>query len=87
LGNILLGALRASPPGRLCLAGGDTASFAARALGITALAMVAPLTPGAPICRATAPATPVDGLEIVLKGGQVGAENFFSLVQSGGKTL
>ena len=27
--------------------------------------MVAPLTPGAPLCRATAPGSPVDGLEIV----------------------
>jgi len=87
LGNILLGALRLNPPGRLCLAGGDTASFAARALGITALAMVAPLTPGAPVCRATAPGVPVDGLEIVLKGGQVGAENFFGIVQSGGELI
>jgi len=87
LANILLGALRANPPRRICLAGGDTASFAARALGITALAMVAPLTPGAPICRATASAAPVDGLEIVFKGGQVGAENFFGLVKSGGKLL
>ncbi len=87
LGKILLGAWRAQPTCRLCLAGGDTASFAARALGITALAMVAPLVPGAPVCRATAAAGPVGGGEIVFKGGQVGAENFFETVRAGGKLL
>ena len=34
---------------RLCIAGGDTSSYAARALGIEALEMIAPLTPGAPV--------------------------------------
>lgn len=87
LGKILSGAWRAQPACRLCLAGGDTASFAARALGITALAMVAPLVPGAPVCRATAASGPADGGEIVFKGGQVGAENFFEIVRAGGKLL
>jgi uncharacterized protein YgbK (DUF1537 family) len=86
LGQILLGALRAQPC-RLCLAGGDTASFAARALNITALSLITPLTPGAPLCRAHTPEAPVDGLEMVLKGGQVGAENFFGIVKSGNKIL
>ena len=87
LGQILLGALRESRSGRVCLAGGDTASFAARALGITALSLIAPLSPGAPLCRAHAAEAPVDGLEMVLKGGQVGAENFFGLVKCGNKSL
>jgi uncharacterized protein YgbK (DUF1537 family) len=68
---------------RVCIAGGDTSSFAARALGIEALEMIAPLTPGAPLCRALAPGSPVDGCEVVFKGGQVGAENYFDILKRG----
>jgi uncharacterized protein YgbK (DUF1537 family) len=83
LGKVLRGALAQSKVRRLCIAGGDTSSFAARALGIEALEMIAPLTPGAPLCRAFAPDSPADGLEVVFKGGQVGAENYFGIVKRG----
>ena len=83
LGRILKGALGVTKVRRLCIAGGDTSSFAARALGIEALEMIAPLTPGAPLCRVFAPGSATDGLEIVFKGGQVGAENYFSIVKRG----
>ncbi len=83
LGEVLRGALAQSNVRRLCIAGGDTSSFAARALGIEALAMIATLTPGAPLCRAFAPGSPADGLEVVFKGGQVGAENYFRIVKNG----
>ena len=62
LGRICRETVARSGVSRLCLAGGDTASFAARALGIEAVEMVAPLTPGAPLCRAHAPGSPADGL-------------------------
>ncbi len=81
LGRICRETLTASHVRRLCLAGGDTASFAARALGIEALEMVAALTPGAPLCRAHARRSPADGLEMVFKGGQVGGEDFFGMVE------
>jgi uncharacterized protein YgbK (DUF1537 family) len=83
LGNVLRGALAQSNVRRLCIAGGDTSSFAARALGIEALEMIAPLTSGAPLCRAFAPNSPADGREVVFKGGQVGAENYFEIVKNG----
>jgi len=83
LGTVLRNALAQTQVRRVCIAGGDTSSFAARALGIEALEMIAPLTPGAPLCRAFAPNSPADGLEIVFKGGQVGAENYFGVVQRG----
>ncbi len=83
LGRVLRGALEQAKVHRLCVAGGDTSSFAARALGIEALEMIAPLTPGAPLCRAIAPDSPADGLEVVFKGGQVGAENYFEIVKCG----
>jgi uncharacterized protein YgbK (DUF1537 family) len=83
LGVVLRCALEQTKVRRVCIAGGDTSSYAARAMGIEALEMVAPLTPGAPLCRAIAPGSPADGLEIVFKGGQVGAENYFGVVKRG----
>jgi 3-oxoisoapionate kinase len=46
-------------------------------LGIDALTAIAPLAPGSPLCRAHAARSDRDGLEIALKGGQVGAPDFF----------
>ncbi len=68
---------------RLLVAGGDTSSYAARALGIEAVEMIAPLAPGAPLCRAHAAGSPVHGLEVNFKGGQVGAEDYFGAVARG----
>lgn len=68
---------------RLLVAGGDTSSYAGRALAVEALEMIAPLAPGAPLCRAFAPDSPADGLEVVFKGGQVGAPDFFGAVARG----
>lgn len=83
LGEVLRAVLEKCGTRRVCLAGGDTSSFAARALGIESLEMIAPLTPGAPLCRAHAPGSPADGCELVFKGGQVGAENHFEIVKRG----
>jgi 3-oxoisoapionate kinase len=68
---------------RIVIAGGDTSSYAARAMGIEAVEMIAPLSPGAPLCKAYAPGSPVDGLEVNFKGGQVGAEDYFGVVLNG----
>ena len=70
---------------RIVIAGGDTSSYVGRALGITALEMISPFLAGAPLCRAHAPGSPVDGLEVNFKGGQVGSENYFELLLSGGQ--
>jgi uncharacterized protein YgbK (DUF1537 family) len=83
LGEILRRIAAEFPVPRLCVAGGDTSSYAARALGIQALELSARLTPGAPICRAHAPGSPVDGREVVFKGGQVGPEDYFTLLHHG----
>jgi uncharacterized protein YgbK (DUF1537 family) len=83
LGQAMRDVLVQSAVSRICVAGGDTSSYAARALGVEALEMIAPLTPGAPLCRAVAPGSPLDGREIVFKGGQVGAENYFETVKRG----
>jgi uncharacterized protein YgbK (DUF1537 family) len=83
LGKVLRDILTQNSVRRVCVAGGDTSSYAALALGIEALEMIAPLTPGAPLCRAHAPGSPVDGREIIFKGGQVGGEDYFEIVKRG----
>jgi len=68
---------------RLLFTGGDTSSAGARALGIAAVDVSAPVLPGAPLCRAHAPGRAVDGLEILFKGGGLGEEAFFARVRGG----
>jgi 3-oxoisoapionate kinase len=70
---------------RVCLAGGDTCSHATPALGIYALEAIAPIAPGSPLCRASSEQRGMDGLEIALKGGQVGGADFFGLIRAGGR--
>jgi 3-oxoisoapionate kinase len=83
LGKVLRIAVEQCSVRRVCIAGGDTSSYASRAMGVEALEMIAPLTPGAPLCRAHAPGSPADGLEVVFKGGQVGPENYFEIMKRG----
>ncbi|OQP66597.1 serine kinase [Niastella vici] len=68
---------------RIVIAGGDTSSYAARAMGIEAVEMIAPLVPGAPLCKATAPGSSINGLQVNFKGGQVGGENYFEVLMNG----
>ncbi|SDG64988.1 Uncharacterized conserved protein YgbK, DUF1537 family [Dyadobacter soli] len=83
LGNIARQAIAAVPIQRLVIAGGDTSGVVARTLGIKAVEMIAPLSPGAPLCRAFAPDSPADGLEVNFKGGQVGGEEYFEVAAKG----
>jgi uncharacterized protein YgbK (DUF1537 family) len=83
LGQSARRALEQFPVKRLVIAGGDTSSFVARELGIEAVEMIAPLFLGAPLCRAFASGSPVDGIEVNIKGGQVGDETYFGALQKG----
>ncbi|MFZ4289011.1 3-oxo-isoapionate kinase OiaK [Variovorax sp. HJSM1_2] len=68
---------------RVVVAGGDSSGAVASVLGIQALSIAARLAPGAPLCRATSRDARRDGLELVLKGGQMGAVNFFVQARDG----
>ena len=83
LGQIVREAVRQTGVRRVVVAGGDTSSYAARAMGIEAVEMLAPLYPGAPLCRATAPGSPLHGVEVNFKGGQVGAPEYFGVLREG----
>jgi uncharacterized protein YgbK (DUF1537 family) len=83
LGLLLRRLLLASGVRRVLIAGGDTSTDAVKKLGLSALTFAAPLTPGAPLCRGHASGSQLDGLELVLKGGQIGPEDFFLRVREG----
>ncbi|WP_439617687.1 four-carbon acid sugar kinase family protein [Shinella sp.] len=68
---------------RAVVAGGDTSSHALGEMGISALTLKMPLpqTPGSPLCIAHG--GPADGSQIALKGGQVGGDDYFSMIRAG----
>jgi uncharacterized protein YgbK (DUF1537 family) len=68
---------------RLLVAGGDTSGYLVRELGIYALELLSPLVPGGPLCHAYAEEAVLDGLQLCLKGGQVGPPDFFRQVLEG----
>ena len=85
LGDILLRVLDRSKLRRAAVTGGDTSGFVAKTMGVEALEMLAPLAPGAPLCTAHAPGSPIHGLEIVFKGGQNGKTDFFGTLMNPGR--
>ena len=83
LGALADSLVRRSGIRRALIAGGDTSGHAGLALGIQALTVVRPFAPGSPLCRAWAPDPAIDGLQILLKGGQVGGDSLFGDVRRG----
>ncbi len=70
-------AARGQPLRRLGVAGGDTSSQATRALGLWGLSYQASLGAGVTLCRTHSADPALDGVELMLKGGQVGAIDLF----------
>jgi uncharacterized protein YgbK (DUF1537 family) len=85
LGSLLRELVLSTGVHRVLVAGGDTATHSVKQLGLDALTFAAPLVAGAPLCRASA-ASQLDGLELALKGGQIGPEDFFANVRDGRRT-
>jgi uncharacterized protein YgbK (DUF1537 family) len=83
IGMILHEIIQRSGIRRVLVAGGDTASYVGRQLGMEALTMASPMIPGAPLCHAHADSPSVDGLELVFKGGQMGTDDCFAKVRNG----
>lgn len=65
---------------RLVVSGGDTSGFVTSQLGIYGLEVLESIAPGAPLCHAYSEESRFDGLEIALKSGQLGGEDFFENV-------
>ncbi len=82
LGRIARETLVCSGVRRAIICGGDTSSSVGRSLGGYALTAIRPMTAGSPLCRMWSD-DELDGLEIVLKGGQRGGPRFFEEVRTG----
>lgn len=84
LGEALRRLLDAFPLERVAVAGGDTSSHALSALDIVALTLRRPIpaTPGSPVCTAYS-ARGGETLEISLKGGQIGPDDYFVWLRDG----
>lgn len=85
LGLILSEVLNRSGLQRAVIAGGDTSSHALKALEVEALTTLLPLpaTPGSPLCTAHRVDLGAPELQIALKGGQVGKDDYFSAIRDG----
>lgn len=70
---------------RVIIAGGDTSSHALGQMGVDALTVRMPLpaSPGSPLCVTHSRVKAIDGLEVALKGGQVGTDRYFSSIRDG----
>ena len=70
---------------RLVIAGGDTSSHALGELDIHALTLRFPFakTPGSPLCLAHSANATFNGLEVAMKGGQVGGDDYFVKLKTG----
>jgi len=85
LGRIARALIERAELRRMLLAGGDTSSHALGQLDIFALTTRYPLaaTPGSPLCTAHSGAAALNGIEIAMKGGQVGGDDYFAMLRDG----
>lgn len=85
LGQLLRQVVETHGLKRVVIAGGDTSSHALRQLGVHALTTRLPLpeTPGSPLCTTHSEEPAFNGLEVALKGGQIGSESYFTAIRDG----
>lgn len=83
MGEIVGGAIRRKSDMRCVVVGGDTSGYVSRYLEIYALEVYTPIAPGAPLCLAHSSDPIFDGMEIALKGGQNGSDDYFQKILNG----
>jgi uncharacterized protein YgbK (DUF1537 family) len=77
---IVTAATAAGATNRVILCGGDTSSRVTGMLGIRSLSIAANPWGNVVLLRGQAPGSAIDGVELLLKGGQVGADDLFEQV-------
>lgn len=82
-GTLLRSVLDTVPVTRAGVAGGDTSSYALGALDAWGLAYGGALSHGVALCRIRSDAAHMDGLQIMLKGGQMGPPDLFEILAHG----
>ena len=82
-GDLLAKVLAMAPLQRVGIAGGDTSSHGMQALDAWGLSYVADMGAGASLCRVHSDDAALDGMEIMLKGGQMGSNDVFERLVHG----
>lgn len=82
-GDLLARVLAMAPLQRVGIAGGDTSSHGVQALDAWGLSYVADMGAGASLCRVHSDDAALDGMEIMLKGGQMGSDDVFERLVHG----
>jgi len=82
-GDLLVEVLAHVPLRRVGVAGGDTSSHGVQALDAWGLSYVADMGAGASLCRVHSDDARLDGMEIMLKGGQMGTNDVFERLVHG----
>lgn len=77
LGSLALEAAGDGLTRRLLVAGGDTSGEIVGMAGVTAIEIVGSIDVAGLLCRTFGEGSVLDGTEVVLKGGQVGGDDFF----------
>ncbi len=85
-GRLLARVLELAPGVRRAgVAGGDSSSLAVQSLDVWALGHVGSLAPGVALTRLHADSPRLDGLELMLKGGQMGPPDLFERLVRGSR--
>ncbi|WP_144630038.1 four-carbon acid sugar kinase family protein [Bordetella genomosp. 13] len=82
-GQLMRQVLRRHPLSRVGFAGGDTSSLAVQAWDARALTLAYTLSPGVAVCKVHADDPALDGVELMLKGGQMGPPDVFEALRQG----
>lgn len=83
MGSVVKTIARETALERVCTAGGDTASYITRSMGVEALEVQHLFQPAMPFCRVHARDHALDGVQMIFKGGQTGKVDFFCAVRQG----
>jgi uncharacterized protein YgbK (DUF1537 family) len=82
-GRLLAQVLELTPLARVGIAGGDTSSHGVLALDAWALAYAGQVAAGVPLCALRSAQPSLDGMQLMLKGGQMGGDDIFERLVHG----
>ena len=80
--RLLATVMRQRPVGRLGIAGGDTSSIGIQALDLWGLSHAGTIAPGVALCHGHSDDPALHGVEIMLKGGQMGPSDLLARFQA-----
>jgi len=83
LGRLLASLIRTTGIRRAVISGGDTSGYVSRELDLYAFTALAPTIPGASLLQAHSENPELAGLQLALKGGQMGSADYFGWIKRG----